>query len=171
MIQVSDIEPSLPSCFFVFFFNLLSAKCMCSPLFNFYSFFHTIFILNNWDTWTPYHTCPNDWKKPMLLLFIVSKNWMLSGKQFRHWNWGVVWSGSMLFAIPLSILSNRCIKKQNIGHNSWNKVLEILGHLPYPNYLGYRYLYPSSLPNQYAKHAWAHSVDPHLWHLIGIYTV
>ena len=32
---------------------------------------------------------------------------------------GAVWSGSTLFAIPLSILRNNCIKKkQNLGQNS-----------------------------------------------------
>ena len=28
---------------------------------------------------------------------------------------GAVWSGSTLFAIPLSILWNNCMKKQNLG--------------------------------------------------------
>ena len=31
---------------------------------------------------------------------------------------GAVWSGSTLFAIPQSILSNWLIKKQNLGQNS-----------------------------------------------------
>ena len=31
---------------------------------------------------------------------------------------GAVLSGSTLFAIPLSIFSNRCIIKQNLGQNS-----------------------------------------------------
>ena len=31
---------------------------------------------------------------------------------------GAVWSGSTLFAIPLSILRNSCIKKQNLVQNS-----------------------------------------------------
>ena len=42
-----------------------------------------------------------------------------------------VWSGSTLFAIPLSILSNRCIKSKIVANTVWNKVFEILGHLPY----------------------------------------
>ena len=31
---------------------------------------------------------------------------------------GAVWSGSILFAIPLSALRNKSIKKQNLGQNS-----------------------------------------------------
>ena len=31
---------------------------------------------------------------------------------------GAVWSGSTLFAFPLSILRNSCIKKQKLGQNS-----------------------------------------------------
>ena len=47
---------------------------------------------------------------------------------------GVVWSGSTLFAIPVRILRNN-YKKQKLGKKVWNKVFEILGHLPYPNHL------------------------------------
>ena len=42
---------------------------------------------------------------------------------------GAVWSGSSLFAIPLNVVSNNYIQ-QNLG-NVWNKVFQILGHLPY----------------------------------------
>ena len=42
---------------------------------------------------------------------------------------GAVWSGSRLFAIPLSILSNRCIKSKIMAKTVWNKKFEILGHL------------------------------------------
>ena len=38
---------------------------------------------------------------------------------------------STLFAIPLSILRNNCMKKQNLGQKVWNKVFKILGHLLY----------------------------------------
>ena len=31
---------------------------------------------------------------------------------------GAVWSGSTLFAIPLSILRNNCIKKQKLGQKN-----------------------------------------------------
>ena len=41
---------------------------------------------------------------------------------------GAVWSGSTLFAIPLGILGNNCIKKKWVK-KVWNKVFEILGHL------------------------------------------
>ena len=44
---------------------------------------------------------------------------------------GAVWSGSTLFAIPLSILRNSCIKSKIKARIVWNKVFEILGHLPY----------------------------------------
>ena len=47
---------------------------------------------------------------------------------------GAVWSESTLFASPLSILRNNCIKS-NSGKKLWNKVFEILGHLPYTKYL------------------------------------
>ena len=40
---------------------------------------------------------------------------------------GAVWSGSTLFAIPLNILGNNCIKKQNLGKKVWI-MFEILGH-------------------------------------------
>ena len=43
---------------------------------------------------------------------------------------GAVWSGSTLFAIPLSVLRNNCIM-QNLGIKVWNKVFEILEHFPY----------------------------------------
>ena len=44
---------------------------------------------------------------------------------------GAAWSGSTLFAIPLRILKKELHKKQNLGQKLWNKVFEILGHLPY----------------------------------------
>ena len=40
-----------------------------------------------------------------------------------------VWSGSSLFAIPLSILREKLYKKQNLDRKVWNKVFEILWHL------------------------------------------
>ena len=46
---------------------------------------------------------------------------------------GVVWAGSTLFAIPLSILRNNCIKKIVL-----NKVFKILGHLPYNIFPGFQ---------------------------------
>ena len=52
---------------------------------------------------------------------------------------GAVWSGSTLFAIPLSILrEKKKHEKQNLGKKKvWNKVFEFLGHLPYfSKYLG-----------------------------------
>ena len=45
---------------------------------------------------------------------------------------GAVWSGSTLLAIPLSILRSNSIKSKIYAKEDWNKVLEILGHLPYP---------------------------------------
>ena len=42
-----------------------------------------------------------------------------------------VWSGSTLFAIPLSILRNSCIKSKIYAKIVRNKVFEMLGHLPY----------------------------------------
>ena len=48
---------------------------------------------------------------------------------------GAVWSGSTLFAIPLSILRNGCIKNKIYVKIVWNKVFEILGHLQYLNTL------------------------------------
>ena len=44
---------------------------------------------------------------------------------------GAVWSGSTLFAIPLSILGNNCVKSKIWARKVWNKVFEILEHLPY----------------------------------------
>ena len=44
---------------------------------------------------------------------------------------GAVWSGSTLFAIQLGILRNNCIKIKIWAIKVWNKVFEILGHLPY----------------------------------------
>ena len=46
-----------------------------------------------------------------------------------------VWSGSTLFAIPLSILRNNCIKSEILAkkNKAWNKVFN-LGHLSHPNY-------------------------------------
>ena len=44
---------------------------------------------------------------------------------------GAVWSGSTLFAIPLGILGNNCIKSKFWTKKDWNKVFKILGHLPY----------------------------------------
>ena len=44
---------------------------------------------------------------------------------------GAVWSGSTLFAFPLSILSNMCMKSKIYAKIEWNKVVEILGHLLY----------------------------------------
>ena len=44
---------------------------------------------------------------------------------------GAVWSGSALFAIPLSILRNGCIKRKLYAKIVWNKVFIILEHLPY----------------------------------------
>ena len=44
---------------------------------------------------------------------------------------GAVWSGSTLFAVPLSILRNSCIKSKISARKVWNKVFEILGRLPY----------------------------------------
>ena len=38
-------------------------------------------------------------------------------------------AGSTLFAIPLSILRNNCIKSKFLANKVWNKVFEILGHL------------------------------------------
>ena len=37
---------------------------------------------------------------------------------------GAVWSRSTLFAIPLSILSNRCIKKQSLGQNNMEQSVQ-----------------------------------------------
>ena len=42
-----------------------------------------------------------------------------------------VWSGSTMFAIPLSILRYNCIKSKTEAKRVWNKVFETLGHLPY----------------------------------------
>ena len=44
---------------------------------------------------------------------------------------GAVCSGSTLFAIPLSILRNNCIKSKIQAKIVWNKVFESLGQLPY----------------------------------------
>ena len=44
---------------------------------------------------------------------------------------GAVWSGSTLFAIPLSF-KKQLHKKQLLGKRKvWNKVFEMLGHLLY----------------------------------------
>ena len=45
---------------------------------------------------------------------------------------GAVWSGSTLFAISISTLRNNCSKKQqqNLSQKAWNKVFEMLEHLP-----------------------------------------
>ena len=44
---------------------------------------------------------------------------------------GAVWSGSTLFAMPLSILKQQVLKKRNLGQKTvWNKVFGILEHLP-----------------------------------------
>ena len=41
---------------------------------------------------------------------------------------GAVWSGSTLFAIPLSSLQNNCIEKQNLGQKKVSGIkCEILG--------------------------------------------
>ena len=42
----------------------------------------------------------------------------------------VVWSGSTLFAIPLSILAKWCMKSKIQAKTVWNKVFKIFGHLP-----------------------------------------
>ena len=44
---------------------------------------------------------------------------------------GAVWSGSTLFAIPLSILRDKCIKSKIEAKKACNYVLEIFGHIPY----------------------------------------
>ena len=44
---------------------------------------------------------------------------------------GAVWSGSALFAVPLSILRNKCIRSIIYARIVENKVFKILGHLPY----------------------------------------
>ena len=44
---------------------------------------------------------------------------------------GAVWSGSALFANPDSNLRNNYIKNRFKARKVWNKVFEILGHLPY----------------------------------------
>ena len=45
---------------------------------------------------------------------------------------GAVWSGSTLFAIPQSILRNKCIKSKIEAKKVWNKVCEILEHITQP---------------------------------------
>ena len=55
---------------------------------------------------------------------------------------GAVRSGSILFANPLSFKKQQH-KKQNLGQIVWNKVLKILGHLPY-NYI---YIYNTNAQN------------------------
>ena len=47
---------------------------------------------------------------------------------------GAVWSGSTLFAIPLGILRDNCIKSKIYAKKDCNKVLEILGRLLYVAY-------------------------------------
>ena len=37
---------------------------------------------------------------------------------------------STLFAIPLSILRNNCMKKKTLDKKVWNKVFKVLGLLP-----------------------------------------
>ena len=44
---------------------------------------------------------------------------------------GAVWSGCALFAIPLSILKDNCIKSKFQAKKVWNKVFKILEHLLY----------------------------------------
>ena len=43
---------------------------------------------------------------------------------------GAVWSGSTLFAIPLGSSRSNSIKRNILAKKVWNKVFEILGHLP-----------------------------------------
>ena len=43
---------------------------------------------------------------------------------------GAVWSGSTLFAIPLSILRNNCIKSKFKAKIVWNKAFKILENVP-----------------------------------------
>ena len=47
---------------------------------------------------------------------------------------GAIWSGSILFAISLSILRNKCIKSKSLAKKVQDEVFEILGHLLYPQY-------------------------------------
>ena len=44
---------------------------------------------------------------------------------------GAVWSGSSLFAIPHSILRDKCAKSKRLARKVWNKVFAIERHLPY----------------------------------------
>ena len=44
-----------------------------------------------------------------------------------------VWSGSTLFAIPLSIVRNNCVKSKIYANMVWSRVFEILGRLLYHN--------------------------------------
>ena len=44
---------------------------------------------------------------------------------------GAIWSGSTLFAIPLSILRNNCITSKIWAKEAWNEIFKILGPLPY----------------------------------------
>ena len=52
------------------------------------------------------------------------------GRQHSEAPEGAVWSGSTLFAIPLSILRNYCIKSKISAKKVWNKVFDFLRHLP-----------------------------------------
>ena len=42
---------------------------------------------------------------------------------------GAAWSGSKLFASPISILRKNRIKSKIYAKKVWNKVFEVLGHL------------------------------------------
>ena len=118
--------------FFVFFFCLF--VCCC-----FFFFYYCFSFSQNGRNILTYNYLTRIWLKVHLISNIYECT--VNVLEFRTLKCLTKWHmqtdqtapdpGLKVFAIPLGILGNKCIKSKMWSRMLWNKLFEIVGHLPY----------------------------------------